>query len=73
MTCRPDLEFGVDTFRRDFQFSALRDFNRLARLVSRGSFGAFNLLHHIKTLEHFAKDNMTAVQPRCNDCGNEEL
>jgi hypothetical protein len=63
----------MDTFRRDFQLSTLGNLDRLGRLVSGGSLGAFDLFHHVKSLQDFAKDDMTSVQPRCYDGGNEEL
>ena len=51
----------MGTFRRDFQLSTFRNLYRLSRLISRGSFGAFNLFDYIVTIKDFAKDNMATV------------
>jgi hypothetical protein len=63
----------VNTFLGDLELSALGDLDRLDGLVA-GSFGyALNLVHNLVALEHLAKDDVAAIQPACDDRGDEEL
>jgi hypothetical protein len=76
--CKPawnstGLEFSVNTFLGDLELSALGDLDRLDWLVTRSLGDALDLVDHLVALEHFAKDNMAAIQPACDDRGDEEL
>lgn len=63
----------MDTFRRNFQFPTLSNLYRISRFVSRCGFGALDFLHDVVAFEDFAKDNVTSIEPRRYNGGDEEL
>jgi hypothetical protein len=76
--CKPawnstGLEFSVNTFLWDLELSALGDLDRLDWLVTRSLGDALDLVDDLVALEHFAEDNMAAIQPACHDRGDEKL
>jgi len=67
------LEFSASTFFRHLKLAALDDLDRLDRLVARCLGHVLDLLDDLVALEHFAEDDMLAVQPRSDGGGDEEL
>ena len=67
------LEFRASTFFRHLKLAALDDLDCLLRLVARVLGHVLDLLDDLVALEHFAEDDVLAVQPRGDGGGNEEL
>ena len=67
------LEFSPDTFVRHLDFSALDDLDRLLRFVTRALGAVLDLLDDVVAFEHFAEDDVFAVEPGGNLGRDEEL
>ena len=67
------LEFGMYTFRRNLQLSALHDGDRVGWLVTFALWHILDLVDNIIPFEDFAEDHMTTIEPRSYGGGNEEL
>jgi hypothetical protein len=67
------LEFRVDTFFWHLELAALSDLDCLHWLVSCALFAVLYLLNYVIALENLSENDVAAVQPRCDDCGDEKL
>lgn len=56
-----------------FQLAALDNLDLLLGAVHRSGGGVLNLLDDVVALEHFAKDDVAAIQPAGDGGGDEEL
>lgn len=61
------LELNMNTFGRDLQLAALGNLDFHLGTVGGGG-GHFNLFNDIVTLENFAKDDVSAVEPSIVNC-----
>ena len=63
----------MNTFRWHLELSALGNLDSLARLVPGALGHVFDLLHNIVSFEDLSKDDVAAIEPACDDGGDEEL
>ncbi len=63
------LEFHVNTFWGHRKLSALRNLNRLHRLVARRLLDILDLVDDVVALQDFAEDDVASVQPTVGEKG----
>ena len=61
-----NLKLGVNTFSWHLQLSALHDLDWFCGSIPRSLGNIFNHFHDVVALEHFAKDDMTTIEPAAN-------
>lgn len=59
----PILQFGVNTFFRHVEFTALDDKHRLRWLVTRVLGYVLDLIDYLVAFQHLAENNMTTIEP----------
>jgi hypothetical protein len=67
------LELNVNTFRGNFKLATLGDLDSVDGLVTSASLGVLDLLNNFVALEDLTEDNVSAIEPRGDNGGNEEL
>jgi hypothetical protein len=67
------LELDVNTFGGNLQLATLGDLDVLDWLVTSGGLELLNLVNNVVAFEDFAENDVSAIEPRGDDCGDEEL
>jgi hypothetical protein len=63
----------VYTFLGHLKLSALGNLDSLGRLVAAALGDVLNLVDNVVALENLAEDDVAAIEPACDDSGDEEL